>query len=398
MTVYMMTGVSGVGKTTISKYLSIEPNVIVVSYSDFLSKMQNFSISEIDTEFVNYVNKLDNDKIHMIVDSRPVRIENEDYVVTPFSKKNIKTLNPAKIFYVDASPEQIYKRILNDSKPRKIYSLEEIEISRKINYSIAEWYFEITEAELIIIKNDDLNKALETLKNNLLLHFNKDRRNHNIDFAELNSDVESDDYRTRWFAWEVLGSIKDEALVEFFEHYLAKDESVADVILWGLGQMKSEKSISKIIPFLDHPDEYYVHRAAESLRDIGRASVKSLINYLESSDNKIGKRHAVWALGEIGDPSAYEILWKHIFDEDKYVSWESTKSLIKLGPVIIDKLINNIINSEMDDYAAWRAIFILGNITSLEKYKDILENLDVGKYPKWLLYKFLDKDYDEIDL
>jgi HEAT repeat protein len=210
-----------------------------------------------------------------------------------------------------------------------------------------------------------------------------------ININQLFLDLESKDYQTRWFAAEVLGTKRD--LNENQKMKLMKmvDKSdVGEVIVWGLGQMKAKGTESAAEKMLEHKNNYFSWRAAESLRDLGTEKARLILeSTLDKSKSAETRWKCAWALGEIGSIKSFEVLWKHLQDEDRYVRWKSVWAISILKGNIEERMVEKL-NQGINDFLAWRCIWILGKVGD-EKTADYLESLQVKNlYPsKYVNYQ-----------
>lgn len=196
--------------------------------------------------------------------------------------------------------------------------------------------------------------------------------------SRLITDLSSNDYHTRWFAAEVLGTKRDLTLEEVESvAKIAKNSDVGEVLVWGLGMMKIPGAESLIGSFLEHPVNYYRWRAAEALRDLGtNESIRILTHYLKTSKEGETRWKCAWALGEIGEMQSSEVLWETAKnDPDRYTRWKSVWGLTRLKGDIESFIQQKLVLSDINDYMRWRGAWILGKIGTrttsnwLEKYR-----------------------------
>jgi len=206
--------------------------------------------------------------------------------------------------------------------------------------------------------------------------------------TQLLKDIESSEYRTRWFAAEVVGTRRDlteDQLNQLIRLMYTSD--VAEVICWGLGQMQYEQAIPDISRMLSNPNNYYKWRAAEALRDVGTVSaVNALENELLVNADPETRWRCAWALGEIGKIIANETLWKiALADSDSYVRWRSIWALSKLTGDVEKFVMDKLIHID-DEFAQWRGIWLIGQVgtkSSVKWLKGYVQNNVTSRYVKY---------------
>jgi HEAT repeat protein len=121
--------------------------------------------------------------------------------------------------------------------------------------------------------------------------------------------VNHEDYRTRAAAVSALGSIGDVQADEAVMRALTdKNELVATAGAIACGKIKTGINIHLLIGALLHPYYGVRYGAAKALAAIGEPAVEPLIAHLDTFPNSKGADYIIWALGQIGSPSASEAL------------------------------------------------------------------------------------------
>jgi len=186
----------------------------------------------------------------------------------------------------------------------------------------------------------------------------------NIENTKLIADLKSADFTTRWFAAEVLGTKRDLTNGQIKEIIkIIPKSDVAEVLCWGLGQMKYKNAVNIIASYLENKNLYYRWRAAEALRDIGNDEARlALERYLDKSKDAETRWRCAWAIGEIGSIKSFPILWKHVSDSDRYVKWKSVWGISILKGDVEKLIKREITKTKNNPYLMWRAIWILGRV------------------------------------
>lgn len=191
----------------------------------------------------------------------------------------------------------------------------------------------------------------------------------NINNDQLLQDLLSEEFQTRWFAAEVLGTKRNlsskqiETIIE-----LAESSDVGEVLVWGLGMMRAKHVEPLIGKFLEHKDNYSRWRAAEALRDLGTPEAISILtDRLKNSTEAETRWKCAWALGEIGKIDSFENLWYSAeHDSDKYVRWKSIWGITCLQGDVERLVKAKFENSNLSDFMAWRLAWVLGRIGNQE--------------------------------
>ncbi|EHJ47592.1 PBS lyase HEAT domain protein repeat-containing protein [Solidesulfovibrio carbinoliphilus subsp. oakridgensis] len=107
------------------------------------------------------------------------------------------------------------------------------------------------------------------------------------------------------------------------------DKAVRLAAIEALGAIGRTESASVLVPVLEDPDRDVASQAAVALGRIGSAvATEPLCKALAAKPVQLT---ALWALGEIGDFSAYETVRRFRDDPDPYVSYNAVQALKKLG-------------------------------------------------------------------
>ncbi|MFH1589270.1 MAG: HEAT repeat domain-containing protein [archaeon] len=187
----------------------------------------------------------------------------------------------------------------------------------------------------------------------------------------------------KWFAAEIIGAEKNHKYYEILVDSI-NDYAVDEVVVWCLGKMRKQKSISFLINKLEKTkDTYVIHRTVEALTDIGDSAVPELIKFLSNSKNDEARWRVAKTLGEKKYVKAFDILWKCVNDKNKFVRWRAIWAIKSLGGKIIPALIEKYDNS--NEYLRWRILWVLGQIGTESILKTIkeIEHKENSEFVKW---------------
>lgn len=196
-------------------------------------------------------------------------------------------------------------------------------------------------------------------------------QNFNIDNIELMKDLESQDFTTRWFAAEVLGTKRDltQEQIKKVMSLMPKSD-VGEVLVWGLGQMDNKKGMKLISNMLEHKNNYYKWRAAVALRDISNDKARMILEkHLNTSDSEETRWRCAAVLGDMGSMKSFSCLWKHLTDKDRFVRWKSVGAIATLKGDVESKVKQKLTSSKLTPFLAWRSFWILGQIGNSETAK-----------------------------
>lgn len=213
-----------------------------------------------------------------------------------------------------------------------------------------------------------------------------------MDKGDLFQLLRNGSQKEKWFAAEILGFEAKQEDRKRLEG-LVNDPDVDEVIVWILGQIGNKQSLPALLKKLKRvEDTYTIHRVVEALIDIGKPACPYLRDFLSDTDNNDEARWRVaQALGELKDEEAFSVLWNSIDDPNRYVRWECTCALAKLGREITSRLETKL--SVNDPYLRWRALWILGEIgaeSSKRPIKNLL-NQEESPFVRWQAKKCLQK-------
>lgn len=196
-------------------------------------------------------------------------------------------------------------------------------------------------------------------------------QNFNIDNKDLINDLESRDFTTRWFAAEVLGTKKDltQEQIKKVMNLMSKSD-VAEVLVWGLGQMNNKKGMELISNMLEHKNNYYKWRAAVALRDISNYKARLILEkHLNTSKSEETRWRCAAVLGDLGSIKSFSCLWKHLTDTDRFVRWKSVGAIATLKGNVELKVKRKLMSGKITTFLAWRSLWILGQIGNGETAK-----------------------------
>ena len=145
---------------------------------------------------------------------------------------------------------------------------------------------------------------------------------HKTDVASLLNDLKSNQAEVRRMAALKLGKTQDSRVVETLISALRNSESqVRAAAAWSLGELGDARAVEPLIYLFRDNDEDVRMTAASSLSpELSAFALEPLINLLsnltESSQVRVT---AAWALFEIKDPAALDILIDNLKDIDPEV-------------------------------------------------------------------------------
>lgn len=179
---------------------------------------------------------------------------------------------------------------------------------------------------------------------------------------KLIMDIQSNDFTTRWFAAEVLGTKRDLNQKQINKVInLTSKSDIGEVLVWGLGQMNYKKSTKYIAKMLEHKNNYYKWRAAVALRDIANNAARIVLErHLNESKSEETRWRCASVLGDIGSIKSFPCLWKHLTDQDRFVRWKSVEAIATLKGDVESRIKRKLMSKEIASFLAWRCLWVLG--------------------------------------
>jgi adenylate kinase len=178
MGIIVLTGIPGVGKTTVLKKAAEGIDIKFVTFGTIMidiakelgivqdrDEMRNLTLDQqkkLQMKTAEKVSKMEN----VIVDTHCTIKTSKGYL-PGLPEWVIKKLKPNNIILVEANPSEIYNRRINDdTRNRDSDSIEKIEEHQHMNRAVAMAYSAITGAIVKIINNHDdaLDEAIEEAK------------------------------------------------------------------------------------------------------------------------------------------------------------------------------------------------------------------------------------------
>ena len=144
-------------------------------------------------------------------------------------------------------------------------------------------------------------------------------------------DLKSENITVRNTAIYYVGKNKEKRAVPVLIELLrnAQEKETKLNAIEALGKIGDSGSVDLLIAFLGEKENEIRIATIEALGKIkDPRAVKPLINLLKDKDVQFV---AIWALGNIGDKSAIPALTKLLNDPDKYVRYNASQSLKKIG-------------------------------------------------------------------
>lgn len=150
------------------------------------------------------------------------------------------------------------------------------------------------------------------------------------------------DVKVRLSAATSLGLIGDIKAIEPLKATAFKTDENPQVRWWAitsLGMLNNPKVISSLINILMHEEDTTLKSAAASaLGNMRHPNAVEALDQALSHENTSVRRHAIVALGQIGEPAISPII-KALKDQDKLVRLSATSSLERIGnPQVIQAL------------------------------------------------------------
>ncbi|BCS90830.1 MAG: adenylate kinase [Candidatus Micrarchaeota archaeon] len=182
----LLLGMQGVGKTSlvngIKKYKAVNIGDLMFEYlkdkyklskKDELRYLKTDAIIEARFYALDKINEMQE---NLVIDTHLYSIKGGYRYIPNFNKEEFDRLkNLVAIIYIDASPEEIYNRRLNDkSRQREASSVYDIALERDMHIAMLASVSNISRLPVYILQNHDnkLNESIERLNNLLEEIFN----------------------------------------------------------------------------------------------------------------------------------------------------------------------------------------------------------------------------------
>ncbi|ADP77675.1 Adenylate kinase [Methanothermus fervidus DSM 2088] len=182
MKTVVITGVPGSGTTTVLKNALKNLNYVNVNYGDVMLEIakekklveDRDQIRKLPSDIQREIQKEAARKIRKIAEKENVIVDTHCTIKTPtgflpgLPKWVLDELNPQLFILVEADPEEILVRRINDkSRSRDMEKINEIKLHQEMNRAAAMAYAVLTGASVKIIENHDekLDEAVNELVN-----------------------------------------------------------------------------------------------------------------------------------------------------------------------------------------------------------------------------------------
>ena len=146
-------------------------------------------------------------------------------------------------------------------------------------------------------------------------------------------DLKSENVMVRNNAIYYLGENKEKLAVPMLIQLLNNDQPKETRLnaIEALGKIEEAISVEALVALLNEEDKEIKMAACDALGIIKNAkAVGHLIRILQDKDVRLT---AIWALGNIGDKNAVPALTKLLDHQDKYIRYNVSQSLKKIGSV-----------------------------------------------------------------
>lgn len=162
MSIVIVTGVPGVGKSSICRKLVAKYNQIsLVNFGEFLNEYRRNNCGKVDCDedFISYLKSIGGG---ILVESHGFEKTSFGVLYTPFI--NIEQLDISCLVLIEAEPVKIYERREIDKKLRKYESLEEIKKHQDLlrTEMIVQSIF--LRKRSYMIKNEQIDKTISGLE------------------------------------------------------------------------------------------------------------------------------------------------------------------------------------------------------------------------------------------
>lgn len=129
----------------------------------------------------------------------------------------------------------------------------------------------------------------------------------------------------------ILGRMGDKRATPLLMNALDENsDEIVGAAAYALGKLKEEKSVSSLMPLLNHPNEYVRKTVTEALGRIGEPAVSVLVQ--EIRNMPLNTQYlAIKILGSIGGTEAVNALLDALKDDNEYIRLSAAESLSKLG-------------------------------------------------------------------
>jgi len=146
-------------------------------------------------------------------------------------------------------------------------------------------------------------------------------------------DLKSDNVMVQKEAIYKLGETQDSSAVEALSALITANapKFIKIEAMEALGKIGEERAAEIIIPLLKDDDQEIREAAIEVLGKLkSRDSVPFLIAILPKKETRLT---TIWALGNIGDKTAIPVLATLLKSDDKFVRYNASRSLQKIGGI-----------------------------------------------------------------
>jgi len=199
------------------------------------------------------------------------------------------------------------------------------------------------------------------------------------------------DPATRRAAAEALGEMGDVRAVEPLLAALRADESIRIPAIKALGQIGDTRAVRILVSARANKDEETAQAGLEALRQLGPAGVDAVTAILQNTEQEtVFRVMAAQALGQIGDPRAFEPLLA-TFQEDDPTGWLAEAAAEALGTLgdsrAFDPLVATLNDKDADEglrEASAKALGHLGDSRAVESLIATFEETDPDGY-EWPL-------------
>jgi HEAT repeat protein len=162
-----------------------------------------------------------------------------------------------------------------------------------------------------------------------------------------------------------LVSFGDDAVPHLLEALNAPHPRVRAIAVTALNQLEDDRAVEPIIALLDDPDSSVVNSVLRALWDIADERVREpLAAYIARAEVPFDlRRSAAFALAELGDPRAIDVL-QHSFTYETRLCVDTIQQLGKIDDPRVRPLIQVYIDEDPESLCASQARATLEHLTS----------------------------------